>query len=74
MFKRGFGDHLLLSHDAGWYQVGEPHGGKEKIRPYTTVSDQLIPALKAAGVDDAALSKLLMDNPAQAFYVRVRRK
>ncbi len=72
MLKRGFGDRLLLSHDAGWYQVGELDGGK--IRPYTTVSDQLIPALKAAGVDDAALSKLLMDNPAQVFYVRVRRK
>jgi phosphotriesterase-related protein len=72
MLERGFGNRLLLSHDAGWYQVGEPDGGK--IRPYTAISDQLIPALKTVGVDDAVLRKLLIDNPAQAFTVRVRKQ
>jgi len=72
ILKRGFGNRLLLSHDAGWYQVGEPDGGK--IRPYTAISDQLIPALKTVGVDDAALRKLLIDNPAQAFIVKVRKQ
>jgi len=72
MLEKGFGNRLLLSHDAGWYQVGEPKGGN--IRPYTAISDQLIPALKAAGLDDVAISKLLVDNPAQAFSVQVRKK
>jgi len=72
MLKKRFENKLLLSHDAGWYQVGEPDGGK--IRPYTTISDQLIPALKNAGVDDAALRKLLVDNPAKAFTIQVRKR
>lgn len=72
MLKNGFGSRLLLSHDAGWYQVGEPNGGN--IRPYTAISDQLTPALKSAGVDDDTIRKLLVDNPAEAFSVRVRKR
>jgi len=72
MLKRGCADKLLLSHDAGWYQVGEPNGGK--IRPYTAISDRLFPALKSAGVDDALLRKLLVDNPAEAFAIRIRKR
>ena len=46
ILQAGLGHRLLLSHDAGWYQVGNPDGGKAAIRPYTALSDQLIPALK----------------------------
>jgi phosphotriesterase-related protein len=72
MLEKGFGNRLLLSHDAGWYQVGEPNGGK--IRPYTAISDQLIPALQSAGVDDAVISGLFIDNPGKAFSVQVRKR
>jgi phosphotriesterase-related protein len=51
MVRKGFADKLLLSHDAGWYWVGEPNGGKEKIRPYTALSDELVPALKKCRAD-----------------------
>jgi phosphotriesterase-related protein len=74
MLKAGYGDHLLISHDAGWYRVGEGESGKEKIRPFTAISDKLIPALKAAGLTDAELHKLFVDNPATAFTVGVRKK
>jgi len=72
MLQKGFGDRLLLSHDAGWYRVGEPAGGREKIRPFTALSDELVPALLAAGVGADVMDKLLIANPARAFAVRVR--
>jgi len=71
MLKKGYENQLLLSHDAGWYQVGEPNGGK--VRSYNAISDQLIPALKNTSVDDAMFRKLLIDNPARAFAVKVRK-
>ena len=74
MLDAGFGRQLLISHDAGWYFVGEGPAGKEKIRPYTAISDKLIPALKAAGISNAELDKLLIDNPARAFTVRLRKR
>ena len=74
MVRKGFADKLLLSHDAGWYWVGEPNGGKEKIRPYTALSDELVPALKNAGLTEATLKRLLVENPKEAFTVRIRKR
>ncbi|MFA0752615.1 MAG: hypothetical protein IMHGJWDQ_000369 [Candidatus Fervidibacter sp.] len=74
MVRKGFAHRLLLSHDAGWYWVGEPDGGKSKIRPYTALPDQLVPALKTNGVDEETLEQLLVMNPQNAFTVRVRRR
>ncbi|MDW8030027.1 MAG: hypothetical protein RMK94_16740 [Armatimonadota bacterium] len=74
MVRKGFTDSLLLSHDAGWYWVGEPGGGKDKIRPYTALMDELIPALKNAGIDETVLKKLLVDNPRKAFTIKVRKR
>ncbi len=72
--RKGLVDRLLLSHDAGWYWVGEPDGGKDKIRPYTALMDDLLPALKSVGINETVLKKLLIDNPRKAFAVRVRRR
>jgi len=72
--KAGFGHRLLLSQDAGWYHVGEPGGARAKIRPYNTISYQLVPALKIAGLSDVVLSRLLVSNPAQAFAIRLRKR
>ena len=62
---------LLISHDAGWYRPGEPDGGE--FRGYTTISDKLIPALKAEGLTDADIHTLMVDNPAKAFTISVRK-
>ncbi|MFN3420712.1 MAG: phosphotriesterase [Armatimonadota bacterium] len=74
MVRKGFVDRLLLSQDAGWYWVGEPDGGKDKIRPYTALMDELLPALKSVGIDETVLKKLLVDNPCKAFTIRVRKR
>jgi phosphotriesterase-related protein len=63
----GHANRLLLSHDAGWYNVGEPGGGKQ--RAYTALTDELLPALRAAGVPEATIRQLTIANPGQAFAV-----
>ena len=61
---------VLLSHDAGWYHVGEPGGGE--YRPYDTLMADFVPALRAAGLSEAEVRRLTVDNPRAAFAVRVR--
>jgi phosphotriesterase-related protein len=60
-------DRLLLSHDAGWYWVGEPNGGTQ--RDFNTLTDVLLPALRARGISDDTLHQLLVRNPARAFAI-----
>ena len=61
---------VLFSHDAGWYAVGEPGGGK--FRPYDTLFTMFLPRLREAGFRDEEVRQLTVDNPASAFAVRVR--
>jgi phosphotriesterase-related protein len=70
MKQRGLLGRVLLSHDAGWYHVGEPGGGK--FRPYETLFTEFLPALKKAGLTDADIQRLTVDNPREAFTLRVR--
>ena len=65
--ERSGPDHLLLSHDAGWYWVGEPGGGRQ--RGFTAIAAELVPALRARGVPDAVLHQLVVENPTLAFAV-----
>ena len=60
-------DRLLLSMDRGWYNAGEPNGGT--VRPFTPLTDELLPALRRAGVAEAIIRKITVENPARAFAV-----
>lgn len=62
---------VLISHDAGWYHVGEPSGGN--FIGFTTLFDKLLPALKDSGITDDEINLLLVINPAEAFSVRVKK-
>ena len=68
----GFLPQMMISHDAGWYRIGEPDGSPEKFRPYTTVHEKLIPMLKDAGLTQAEIDQLHQSNPQRAFSVLVR--
>ncbi len=70
MIDRGFVGQVLISQDAGWYNVGEPGGGK--FRDYGTLFNQFIPALKKSGVSEAQIQKLLVDNPRKALEPKVK--
>jgi len=67
---RGLLDRALVSHDAGWYHVGEPGGGT--YRPHTLVFDALVPALRGRGMSEDDVATLLERNPGRAFGIRVR--
>jgi phosphotriesterase-related protein len=61
----GFANQLLLSHDRGWYDPGQPGGGTPK--PFTYLSEQFLPRLRAAGVDEDTIRQLTVINPFRAF-------
>lgn len=70
MREEGLLRRVLLSHDRGWYSVGEPEGGE--FRPYTPLFTELVPALCQDGFTPEDVRQLLVTNPAQAFAIRVR--
>jgi phosphotriesterase-related protein len=65
MKAEGLLGRVLVSHDAGWYRVGEPGGGR--FQPYDTLFTMFVPALKASGFTDAEVRQLLVDNPRAAL-------
>jgi phosphotriesterase-related protein len=68
LIEAGHADQILLSHDAGWYEPGQPGGlPKEGYRGYTALMDDFIPALKARGVSEDLIHQMTVANPAQAF-------
>lgn len=62
---------VLISHDAGWHEVGKPHGGN--VRPYMSLFEHLIPALKKAGFSAAEQRQLFKSNLAEALAVQIRK-
>lgn len=62
--------HVLISQDAGWYNVGTPAGGN--VRPFDYLLTKFLPALKEAGLTDREVRRLTVDNPREAFTVRIR--
>jgi predicted metal-dependent phosphotriesterase family hydrolase len=65
-------EHVLLSHDAGWYHVGEPNGGN--YHDYNTIPDKLIPSMKENGFTEKEIQLLFIANPAKAFTIKTRKK
>jgi phosphotriesterase-related protein len=63
--ENGFEDQILISQDAGWYNIGEEKGGK--IIPYTRLKREFLPLLKERGVTDAIIDLITCINPAKAF-------
>lgn len=61
----GQAGNLLISHDVGWFDPAKPGGGTQ--RPYTHLSDVMMPLLREAGVDDETLGQLTEDNPFNAY-------
>jgi phosphotriesterase-related protein len=68
MKTQGLLGRVLVSHDAGWYRVGEPGGGQ--FRPFDTVFTKFLPALTVAGVTSSDVNQLLVENPRQALTAR----
>jgi len=67
LLDAGFESQILLSHDAGWYTVGEPGGGS--VTPYTDLPRRFMPLLRELGVSDASIHAMTVTNPARAFRI-----
>jgi len=65
LLNAGLGDHVLLSHDRGWYDPAKPGGGTPL--PYTYITETFLPRLSKSGVSDAEIRRLTHDNPFRAF-------
>jgi len=65
LLEHGFEDQILLSQDAGWYNIGEKNGGQ--INPFTRLKAEFLPLTKERGLDDAMIEKITRINPARAF-------
>lgn len=70
MEAAGLLGQLLVSHDAGWYDVVQQ--GKNEIKPFTPMFTQLVPALQQEGWTTARIDQLLHHNPVKAFHLHKR--
>jgi predicted metal-dependent phosphotriesterase family hydrolase len=61
MTKRHAGS-LLLSHDNGWYEVGQVNGGE--VRDFNYITDVFLPAFRKSGGSEATIRKLTVEKPA----------
>lgn len=68
LIEAGHIDHLLLSHDAGWYDPASPDGlPKDGFRGYTALTDDFIPALMRRGISEEQVRHITVHNPAKVF-------
>ncbi|GAA4058726.1 phosphotriesterase-related protein [Actinomadura miaoliensis] len=73
--ERGYADRMVLSHDASCYidWFGPDPESLRELAPnwhYRHISDDVLPALRAAGVTDAQIDQMLVANPRRYFSAR----
>ena len=65
LLEEGYGDRIHLSHDAACFMdfmVGDPNFAAERPN-HLHISSRILPALRDAGVTEAQIDQLLVDNP-----------
>ena len=68
LIEAGYLDHLLLSHDAGWYNPARSDGlPDEGYRGYTALVRDFLPELRRGGLTEEQVRIITVDNPAKAF-------
>ncbi len=72
MLDKGYDDRLLLSQDAGWYNVGDLRGGN--IRSFAYIIRDFIPLMEKSGIDKKTIDKLFIENPARAIQIPINTK
>jgi phosphotriesterase-related protein len=68
LLDAGFERQVLLSHDAGWYRVGEEPGGAKDSFIY--MLGEFKPLMKRRGISDETIHTITVINPSVAFEVR----
>ncbi|MER5408688.1 phosphotriesterase-related protein [Streptomyces sp. NPDC002769] len=68
--QEGLADRMVLSHDASCHVDWFPAGVREQIAPnwhHTHLHDNVLPAMRRAGVTEEQLTTMLVDNPRRYF-------
>jgi phosphotriesterase-related protein len=65
LLDAGFDQQIMLSHDHGWYDPAQPGGGHPQ--PYTYLVESFLPKLRADGLPEEVITRLVCDNPFRAF-------
>jgi phosphotriesterase-related protein len=60
-------DQVLISQDAGCYEVGEVKD--TKLRSYNNIFTKFIPICKSKGIPEVVMSKILIENPAKILNI-----
>jgi len=69
----GYADRILLSQDCWAYWLGRPYEFPDDVKPllanwkYVHVFNNIIPALKEAGVSEDKIHTLMVENPRRLF-------
>jgi phosphotriesterase-related protein len=66
----GIEEHILLSHDRGWYRPGEPDGGASQVKGFTYLVNGFLPRLRKEGVSEDLIKLMTETNPKRAFRMR----
>jgi phosphotriesterase-related protein len=69
----GYAGKMVLSHDANCWTDMLSEEGKRKTRPlwnYNHISDDILPALRKAGLSEDQLDQMLVRNPRAIFEAR----
>ncbi len=69
----GYAPKMVLSHDANCWTDMLSEEAKKRTRPhwhYTHISDDILPALRKAGVTDDQIDQMLVRNPRAIFEAR----
>jgi len=73
LLERGAGDRVVVSHDSVWCWRGQPFPDPALLAAATQVwnpghfSRRIVPKLREAGVSEAQIHALLVDNPRRFF-------
>jgi phosphotriesterase-related protein len=66
----GYAGKMVLSHDANCWSDMLSEDDKRRTRPlwhYNHISDDILPALRKAGVSEAQIQQMLVENPRAIF-------
>jgi phosphotriesterase-related protein len=70
MCELGYAEKMVLSHDASCYFDWAPSTLLASLLPkwsFNHIPDDVIPALRTAGVTDAQITAMTVDNPRRIF-------
>ncbi|MEZ4669662.1 MAG: esterase [Anaerolineae bacterium] len=65
LIDAGLQDHVLFSHDRGWYDPSQVGGGV--FKPYTYISDVFLPKLRMSGISEDIIYQITHTNPFRAY-------